>query len=261
MFSITESLVELAERTGVELLLNSPVDEILLDKDRIRGVRSGGKEIAADLVVSDIDIVRAYKLMPGINLPNRYIKHERSTSALIFYWGLQGELPELELHNIFFTEDYPSEFRCLFKEKTLFHDPTVYVYISSGRVEGDAPPGGQNWFVMINTPENTGQDWDALRSEARERILEKLERMLDTSLDDRIVAEEILDPRDIESRTSSFHGSLYGISSNSRLSAFSRHPNFSRRIRGLYFVGGSVHPGGGIPLCLASAKIADGLIS
>ncbi len=260
MHRITESLVSLAGRMGVELHYNSPAEEIIIKKGRIAGVRSGGIPHDADLVISDIDIVRAYSLMPGYSLPQKHLRQERSTSALIFYWGMKGELPPLELHNIFFSEDYRAEFRHLFTEKTLYEDPTVYVFISSLKVEGDAPGGGQNWFVMINTPENIGQDWHEFRSGARRRILEKLERMLGASLEDNIAEEKVLDPPAIEARTSSHHGSLYGISSNSRFSAFSRHPNFSRRIKGLYFVGGSVHPGGGIPLCLASAKIVDRLI-
>jgi len=80
---------------------------------------------------------------------------------------------------------------------------------------------------------------------------------LDIELEPNIICENILSPPIIEERTGSFRGSLYGISSNSKLAAFSRHPNRSKSIEGLYFTGGSVHPGGGIPLCLASAKIVD----
>jgi phytoene desaturase len=261
MYSIVESLVALASRMGVEMDFNSPAEEIIIRGNRAFGVRSRGIIHEAGLVVSDIDIVRAYGLMPGYSIPLRYRRQERSTSALIFYWGMKGELPQLELHNIFFSEDYRSEFRHLFRDKTLYHDPTVYVFISSIRVSADAPEGGQNWFVMINAPENVGQDWQRFRNEARKNILEKLSRMLGIRLEDRIACEEVLDPPGIESRTSSYHGSLYGISSNSRFSAFSRHPNFSRKVGGLYFIGGSVHPGGGIPLCLASAKIVDELIT
>jgi phytoene dehydrogenase-like protein len=72
-----------------------------------------------------------------------------------------------------------------------------------------------------------------------------------------ILKEFVADPRSIEADTFSHRGALYGNSSNSRIAAFSRHPNFIRKYKGLYFVGGSVHPGGGIPLCLASAKIVD----
>jgi phytoene dehydrogenase-like protein len=70
----------------------------------------------------------------------------------------------------------------------------------------------------------------------------------------------VLSPETIESKTASYMGSLYGTSSNSKMAAFMRHPNFSNQIKGLYFVGGSVHPGGGIPLCLNSAKIMADIV-
>lgn len=84
--------------------------------------------------------------------------------------------------------------------------------------------------------------------------------MLKTDIGKLIETEEVLDPVLIESKTGSYQGSLYGTSSNSRMAAFMRHPNFSRQLEGLYFVGGSVHPGGGIPLCLKSAGIMAGLV-
>jgi phytoene dehydrogenase-like protein len=113
---------------------------------------------------------------------------------------------------------------------------------------------------MINVPSNAGQDWDALIAEARKNILNKLSRLLGKDIGGLIANESVLDPRSIESRTSSYQGSLYGTSSNSQFAAFLRHANKSSKIKGLYFCGGSVHPGGGIPLCLLSAKIVSSLI-
>jgi len=113
---------------------------------------------------------------------------------------------------------------------------------------------------MINTPGNKGQDWEALKQQAKQRIIKKLSRILDADIASHIVAEEILDPVRIERDTLSHEGSLYGTSSNSKFAAFLRHPNFSSNIDQLYFCGGSAHPGGGIPLCLLSAKIVSDLI-
>ena len=113
---------------------------------------------------------------------------------------------------------------------------------------------------MINAPANKGQDWEAWIPQAKEFILNKIERTLKRSIRELIVVEDILDPRGIEKKTSSFMGALYGTSSNDRMAAFLRHPNFSQQLKGLYFCGGSVHPCGGIPLCLLSAKIVDELI-
>ena len=114
--------------------------------------------------------------------------------------------------------------------------------------------------MLIYAPGNFDQDWDSLRKESRKRILKKLNRLLKTDIEKHIVSEEYLDPISIESKTSSHRGSLYGASSNSMFSAFLRHPNFTGKLKNLYFCGGSVHPGGGIPLCLLSAKIVSELI-
>ena len=113
---------------------------------------------------------------------------------------------------------------------------------------------------MINAPADVGQNWEEFVDHARFRILEKLERILGKELLYYIVNEELLSPPEIARQTGSVNGSIYGSSSNSRYASFNRHANFRSDIKGLYFVGGSVHPGGGIPLCLSSASIVDGLV-
>ena len=183
-----------------------------------------------------------------------------SSSALIFYWGIKGNFPGLDVHNIFFGDRYREEFTDLFRNFRIGSDPTVYVYISSKIFSGDAPEHCENWFVMVNAPENVGQDWPETVKSVRKSVLQKLEKVLCVKLEDKIMFEEVLDPVSIERKTGSWHGSLYGPSSNSQMSAFQRHANFSSGIRGLYFTGGSVHPGGGIPLCLSSAKITASII-
>jgi phytoene dehydrogenase-like protein len=180
---------------------------------------------------------------------------------MIFYWAMDRQFPELELHNLFFSKDYRGEFRHLFDTKTVTDDPTTYLFISSKIVEDDAPEGGENWFVMINVPENIGQDWDAAIIEVRKSIIAKINRILKVEITPHIIHERVRDPRNIEEETFSYRGSLYGNRSNGTMSAFSRHPNHRNDFHGLYFVGGSVHPGGGIPLCLASAQIVDSKIT
>ncbi|MGV3705043.1 MAG: 1-hydroxycarotenoid 3,4-desaturase CrtD [Arcticibacter sp.] len=258
MHAITSALVRLAEELGVEFHYQSRVDEILYNHGEVKGVRVNEAMIPASSVISNMDVWFTYrKLLKGIQLPERILNQERSSSALIFYWGIKGTFKELDLHNIFFSEDYEKEFSAIWKKKSIDIDPTIYLNISSKFREEDAPKGSENWFVMINVPANEGQDWDSLIAEARMNIIKKLSRMLKRDIAPLIAVEEILDPRQIESRTSSYQGSLYGTSSNGRFAAFLRHPNFIRAIKGLYFAGGSVHPGGGIPLALLSAKIID----
>lgn len=263
MYSITRSIYELARELGVTFVFNAKVDRIELTKDRkVRGVQVKGHFHPAGVVVSNMDVVPTYRhLLPDQPAPERILRQPRSSSALIFYWGIAGTFPELDLHNIFFSQDYEGEFRQLWQDRSISDDPTVYINITSKRSPEDAPQGCENWFVMINVPSDTGQDWDEMIQRARSNILQKLSRLLGRDIKPLIACEQVLDPRIIASRTSSHQGALYGNSSNNRWAAFLRHPNFSRKIKGLYFCGGSVHPGGGIPLCLLSAKITGDVIA
>lgn len=261
MHTITEALYKLATDLGVTFQFNSRVDEIVVERGFTKGVRVGQQFIPSTAVVSNMDVRPTYqKLLPTQPTPKRILTQERSSSALIFYWGINRPFPELDLHNIFFAENYEEEFHCLFKKSTLHSDPTIYINITSKYCTTDAPPGCENWFVMINAPANNGQPWETMISQARANIIKKLNRLLTTNLENHLVTEDILNPVLIEQKTSSYQGSLYGTSSNSKMAAFLRHPNFSGSIKNLFFCGGSVHPGGGIPLCLQSARITSNLM-
>lgn len=261
MVDITNSLVALAKRKGVRFHFNTAVEEIVIEHQLATGIRVNGTTHKADVVVSNMDVVPTYRhLMPTQKAPEKSLQQERSSSAVIFYWGIDRSFPDLDLHNIFFSDNYQAEFDAIFRDKTLFDDPTVYVNITAKDVHGDAPAGKENWFVMVNAPHDIGQDWDALSKTLKKQVLDKLNRNLSVDLANHIEEEWVLTPPLIADKTASFTGALYGAASNNRMAAFLRHPNFSRHISGLYFCGGSVHPGGGIPLCLLSAKIVADLI-
>jgi phytoene dehydrogenase-like protein len=241
---------------GVRYHFNAPVEEVLVEKGRACGLRVKGEDLTADLVVNNMDMVNAYKtILKKQAQPKKLLEQPKSSSALIFYWGITQVFEEIGMHNIFFSADYETEFTHIFKQGTIYEDPTVYINCTSVTKVDDAPLGGMNWFTMINVPNNQGQDWDQLIANARKDILAKLSRLLHADIEKLIAFEEVLDPRSIESKTSSAHGALYGNSSNTRFAAFLRHPNVSSHLKDLYFCGGSVHPGGGIPLALLSAKI------
>ena len=261
MIMVTESLMQQALRLGVTFHFNEPVLKVDVKNGMVQGVWVDQGFIQSDIVVSDVDIHRFYSsLLPDQRRLEKITKEERSSSALIFYWGMKGIFPELDIHNIFFSAHYKEEFDHLFINKDVFDDPTVYIYISSKYRKEDAPKGSENWFVMINAPADVGQNWEEMVERSRRSILEKLERVLGKTLSDCIVNEEVVSPPEIARQTGSVNGSIYGSSSNSRYASFNRHANFRRDIGGLYFVGGTVHPGGGIPLCLSSASIVEGLV-
>lgn len=261
MYSIAAALQKQAERLRVKFHFSTPVQRVLAGREGPKTLMVGGQQHHYDLAVSDVDIHYFYdKLLMDAERFGELKKPEPSSSAVIFYWGMKRQYGELDLHNIFFSENYAHEFECLFRHQTISDDPTVYVYVSSKHHPADAPAGMENWFVMVNAPVDAGQNWQDLLLKTRKRIIRKLERMLKASVEAQIVTEHVLDPRQIENLTSSVGGAIYGSSSNSIFAAFRRHPNVRRDLPAVYFVGGSVHPGGGIPLCLASAKIASELI-
>lgn len=260
MIEIPNALVRLAKELGVEFKLNEKVEKIITVENTVRGIHSNKGLYDFEIVGSNSDIRPTYdKLLAGTKRPDKLLNQPKSSSGIIFYWGINRIFDELGVHNIFFSENYRAEFEAIFNKETLFQDPTVYVHISSKVAKDDAPAGCENWFILINAPANSGQDWDELVQRCRQQVIQKINRILGINIEDYIVTEEYLDPRRIESRTSSSGGALYGNSSNNKFAAFLRHPNYRSAIKNLYWFGGSVHPGGGIPLCLSSAKIATKL--
>ena len=262
MQNITNSLYNLALRQGVDFKFNNYVSEILVSNNIATGIKVGDKTYESDIVISNMDVVPTYRnLLKNHYQPEKILNQERSSSALIFYWGVKKEFKNLDLHNIFFSKDYKTEFQTIFENNTISVDPTIYINITSKDVKGDAPINCENLFVMINSPNDSGQDWDNMIDQVKSNVIKKINKILKVNIEDFIECEKVYTHKTIESNTQSYMGSLYGSSSNNLMSAFLRHPNFSNKILNLYFCGGSVHPGGGIPLCLLSAKIVSQLVN
>ena len=258
MHEISQSLTRLAEDLGVTFHLEHKVERIVSSNVKVTGVQANGKVFSCSTVFVNSDVKHAYAhlLDDDIKRPKKTLRQEPSSSALIFYWGIEERFQQLDLHNIFFSKDYKREFDAIQNNGEFWVDPTIYVNITSKLEPNDAPSGAENWFVMINVPANTGQNWDEIIPKAKQEILSRLTKEFGKDIGALIRTEEILDPRSIESKTSSVGGALYGTSSNEQMAAFLRHPNKKIGVDGLYFCGGSAHPGGGVPLCLLSGKIA-----
>ncbi|WP_291859287.1 1-hydroxycarotenoid 3,4-desaturase CrtD [Marinilabilia sp.] len=258
MYSIVEAVYQKALSLGVEFKFEKKVTGLTSKDGRITKVIADEEEFNADLVISDMDVNTFYRDSGRrLKMPRSVRKPSLSSSALIFYWGMRRSFPQLDVHNILFSSDYAGEFRSIFKEHQLFDDPTVYIFISSKIVESDAPKGQENWFVMINAPSTDQAGMQDSVDKARRKIIEKIQRTLKFDPQPDILFEEVATPQTIETNTGSWKGALYGNNSNSIWSAFLRHQNKSKEFGNLFFTGGSVHPGGGIPLCLASAAIVE----
>lgn len=261
MKQISASVFELAKELGVKFEFGVQVSKIETQKKKVSAIEVNGVRVEADVFVSNMDVYYLYnKLMPQAKKPERILNQLKSGSAIVFYWGIKKTFDQLGVHNILFSDNHKGEFEAIFDKNDVLDDPTIYVNITSKKCPEDAPKGGENWFTMINVPNNTGQDWDEIVARCRKNMIAKINRILNTDIEPLIEAEEMMDPRAIDQRYLSAFGSIYGNRFNSNFSAFFRHPNFSKEFSNLFFCGGTVHPGSSIPLSLMSAKIATDMI-
>ena len=261
MRSIVTSLYNLAVEEGVAFRFNQQIREVQRNEDDSYTVHSGSESLSGDKLICSIDHLTFYRdLLKDETLYARYRKQERSTSALVFYWAVEKAIPQLGLHSIFFSSNYKAEFDALFGTNTFPEDPTIYIHISSSVNKEDAPAGAQNWFVMLNTPAGLSPTAEQ-KAAFKTLILKRIAQQFGVDLQNHILFEHTWDARGIETDTGSVAGALYGASSNGMLAALRRHGNMQKQYPNLYFCGGTVHPGGGIPLVLKSAKIVDQLIA
>ncbi len=255
MISIADALYNLCKDIGVNFHFNTQVQKIKKGEHSVTGITTIEGTMPADIVVCNSDVYFTYKNLLGDEKNSRKIKQEeRSSSAVIFYWGINKSFKQLGLHNIFFAEDYKAEFNAIFNTHQVYHDPTVYVNITCKMEASHAPDGCENWFVLVNTPDERYITPEAIAA-IRKNIIDKLTRILGQNIASYISAEQVLTPSLIATQTSSYLGALYGTASNNKMAAFLRHSNVSSTYKNLFFAGGTVHPGGGIPLCLRSAKL------
>jgi phytoene desaturase len=265
VYEISRSLSKIAEKKGAKIYTGTHIDEIIHEGGRIKGVKINGKIIEYDVIVSNADVHYTYRSLLNdekSRMARRYSRLEKSSSAYVFYWGIGRRFMQLETHNIIFAKNYKREFIDLFERKIISDDPTVYIYISSKLNNTDAPAGCENWFVLINAPSVEDESsQDISTGDVRKIVIDKISSVLRMDIEKHIITEEVLTPNLIEKKYNSVGGSIYGISSNNRIAAFLRQQNRSKDYEGLYFCGGSAHPGGGIPLVVLSAEITSGLIN
>lgn len=262
IYQIAAAFGRLARELGVEIVPDSAVQSIMVEGGRAAGVRlADGTDQRADIVIANVDVATVYeKLLPPqpewAGKTRRLTQVESSCSGFILLLGVEGSYPQLAHHNIFFSRDYRREFDDIFRRGVPPDDPTVYVSITSKTDLDHAPPGCENWFVLVNAPPlGEAFDWATQADAYRDRVLATL---ANAGLDvrDRIRVERCLTPVDLERLTGARRGALYGISSNDKFNALRRPHNRARDVRGLYFAGGTTHPGGGVPMVTLSGKVA-----
>ena len=253
--ALCDAIVGLADRIGVEVNTGAEVVALRTHAERITGVElADGEVLPADIVVANVDAQHLYRdLLPRPAQLRRAERAGRSTSGFVVLAGVSGTTPGLAHHNVWFGPDEQREFSQLTAGE-FAEEPTVYACVSSVTDPTQAPPGDENWFLLVNTPAEPS----AQPAEYEGVVFAMLARH-GVDLGDRIRFVETIGPGDLAARHRSPGGAIYGTSSNGRRAAFARPANRGP-VGGLYLVGGSSHPGGGLPLVTISARIVADLV-
>jgi len=264
---IAAALTQLAQEMGVEIRTGCPVDAIDLQFDQVTGVRlKDGDRLDANHVIANVDVSTVYeRMLPPIPTVRRELKRltklEPSSSGFILLLGVERVHEQLAHHNIFFSRDYEDEFSDIFGRGVPPREPTIYVAITSKTDADHAPAGTENWFVLVNTPAENGRfDWPTQAESYRDLVLARLATDFDLDVRAHLRYTKTITPPELEKLSGARNGALYGQSSNDRMAAFRRPHNRASAVKGLYFAGGTTHPGGGVPMVTLSGKVAAQLV-
>lgn len=259
LYKIVEALLKLCDATGVETYTNTAVERITVTNGAATGVLlSTGEALRADIVVMNGDAACANALL-GKTVYDDHA-HQRSMSGVVLLIGVGKRIRSMHHHTVYFSSDYRNEFSDIFERRRFPEEPTVYVSAPSLADRSLAPENGEALFVMANAPATGEDNWDTQLCELRSRMLGTLRRGALILDDADTVTEQIWTPQTFARRYRMPGGAIYGTHSHGWRKAFLRPSNKDKSVRGLYYVGGSTHPGGGTPTVLLSAKITSGLI-
>lgn len=260
MYSIVETLVDLAREAGVEFSFGSTVAEITTNGDHARGVRlSNGSHLRADVVLANADLPYVYRhLLPPDGLARAVWRKEFSCSAISFFWGLDTTYPTLGPHTLFLADDIRENFDAITRQLTLPANPSLYVHAPARLDPAMAPPGEDTLIAIVpvgHLRDDGGQDWESLQVRARQDVLRRLRAVGITDLEAHIKFEETYTPVSWTEQHNLAKGATHGLSHRLSQMASFRPSNRHRRYRNLYFVGASTHPGTGLPTAMVSGRL------
>lgn len=252
LYNIARGLQALLDELGITVCLNSEITEIRKEGGRVTGVIAGGQFHPADIVVSNMEVIPAYERLLGEDrkFMRSLARFEPACSGLVLELGLDIQYPQLAHHNFFFSGDQRAHFHTVFRKRQLPADPTIYLVAASKTDPTVAPPGCDCLKILPHIPyiddanPLTPEDYRAFK----ERVMDKLERMGLQDLRKHVVFEHCWTPPDIRERYYSNKGSIYGVVADRFRNLAFKAPKQSTKYSNLFFVGGSVNPGGGMPM-------------
>ena len=220
--AVPEALEKLAAELGVELRPGTGVSRILVHEGRAAGVvTEAGETVRCSAIVSNMDSVRTMNELVGGKQQAKFArrwKREPACSGVVLYLGLDRAYEHLAHHDFVFSKDPEEEFHWIYDKGEPAPDPTCYIAATSRTEPGVAPPGGEALYVLVHTPYlRPHHDWTEMLPGYRQVILDKLKRCAGMpDLEERIVFEHHLTPKDIHERYRVLNGAIYGLASHGR---------------------------------------------
>jgi phytoene desaturase len=261
MYAIIQALVGIAERQGVELAFESPVERIVTSDSRASGVvLADGRTLKADVIVANADLPYVYQeLLPADGTAERLDRRHFSCSTINFLWAVDRPYPEIPPHLLFLCDDYRRNFEAIQRERTLAENPSVYLH-APARLDPSLAPPGQDTLIGIvpvgHLAEDGSQDWETLKGRARQALLRRLAAIGVTDLEAHLKFEVTFTPLDWHHRFNLVKGATHGLAHTLLQMGYFRPHNRHARYRNLYFAGASTHPGTGLPSAIVSGRLA-----
>ena len=260
LYTIIERIVAIGDELGVSYHYDSPVKQITTRAGVASGIMlADGTHVDAGIVISNADLhFTETQLLQAKDrsYPARYWdKREAGPSALLMYLGVKGTLPELEHHNLFFVDDWKQNFDNIFNDKKLPFPASMYVCKPSQTDASVAPKGSENVFVLVPLPAGVSLNDSGVETVADKYLALVEEKFNIPDLRSRLVVKKFFGPDDFTDTFNAWQGTALGPSHILRQSAIFRTPNKSKKVRNLYYVGGSTTPGIGLPMCLIGAEL------
>jgi phytoene desaturase len=261
MCRVVEALAKIAQKSGVRFIYSAPVQKINIRNHRATGVTlEDGRQLQADIVVANADLPYVYSnLLPDDGMAKRLERKKYTSSAVMFFWGISKQIPQLDAHNIFMADDYRRSFESIFEKLGVPDDLSIYIH-APARLDPALAPEGQDTLMVVvpvgHLDGSISRDWTTIKRQIRQSVLQRLAEYGVCELEKYIKFELSYGPRDWQARFNLHKGVTHSLSHDLLQMGYFRPRCQHKKFRNLYFVGAGTHPGTGVPTVLVSARLA-----
>jgi len=258
MYKVTEAFYTLAVSLGVKFHFNMPIDAVKIQQRKITALISGGQEIPTDFIINGSDYHHFDKeILPEefSNYSSSYWEsREMAPSSLLFYLGIDREVPGLEHHNLFFDSDFKTHASEIYETKVWPSDPLFYICAPSKTDVNCAPSGCENLFALIPIAPGLKED-KALHDKYLAEIIRRIKLKTGVDISANIIFKKSFSISDFKSRYNAFKGNAYGLANTLKQTAVLKPKFYSKKLDNLYHTGQLTVPGPGMPPAIVSGQL------